>query len=82
MRATICSSAGGGCRCGRSHRGGRSVTTSKSQVTPREFVVIVLLDGMIRQLQGEEYWQVFWDCLRCEFALCPLVRFPYKHNRS
>ena len=51
---------------------------------PRELVVIVfvMLDGMIRQLQGEEYWQVFWDCLRCEFALWPLVCFSYKHNRS
>jgi len=44
---------------------------------PRELVIIVfvMLDGTINQLQGEEYWQVFWDCLRCEFALCPLVRF-------
>ncbi len=51
---------------------------------PRELVVIVfvMLDGTIRQLKGEEYWQVFWDCLRCEFALCPLVRFSYKHIRS
>jgi hypothetical protein len=51
---------------------------------PRELVVIVfvMLDGTIRELKGEEYWQVFWDCLRCEFALCPLVRFSYKHNRS
>jgi hypothetical protein len=51
---------------------------------PRELVVIVfvMLDGTIRQLKGEEYWQVFWDCLRCEVALCPLVRLSYKHNRS
>ena len=51
---------------------------------PRELVVIVfvMLDGTIEQLQGAEYWQVFWDCLRCEFALCPLVHFSYKHNRS
>ena len=51
---------------------------------PRELVVIVfvMLDGTIKQLEGEEYWQVFWDCLRCEFALCPLVRFSYKNNRS
>ena len=51
---------------------------------PRQLVVIVFmrLDGTIRQLEGEEYWQVVWDCLRCEFALCPLVRFSYKRNRS
>ena len=51
---------------------------------PHELVVIVFvrLDGTINQLEGEEYWQVFWDCLRCEFALCPLVRISYKHNRS
>ena len=50
----------------------------------RELVVIVfvMLDGTIKELKGEEYWQVFWDCLRCEFALCPLVRFSYKQNRS
>ena len=51
---------------------------------PRELMATVfeMLDGTIRQLKGEEYWQVFWDCLRCEFALCPLVRFSYQHNRS
>ena len=51
---------------------------------PRELVVLVfvMLDGTIKELQGEEYWQVFWDCLRCKFTLCHPVRFSYKHYRS
>jgi len=38
---------------------------------PRHLVVIVSvkLDGVIRHLGGEEYWQVFWDCMRCESAV-------------
>ena len=49
------------------------------QSHPRELVVIVFmsLDGTIRQLEGEEYRQVFWDCLRCEFALPPCPLFLY-----
>ena len=44
---------------------------------PRELVVIVfvMLGGTIRELQGDEYWQVLWDCIRCEFAVCPLPLF-------
>jgi Fungal protein kinase len=38
---------------------------------PCQLVVIVFieLDGIIRELKGEEYWQVLWDCICCESAL-------------
>ena len=40
------------------------------ETQPRQLVVIVFvkLDGIICRLNGEEYWQVFWDCFRCKSA--------------
>ena len=38
---------------------------------PRRLVMIafVELDGVIKCLKGAEYWQVLWDCIRCESDL-------------
>ena len=36
---------------------------------PREFVVVVMakLDGTIMGLDGDDLWNVFWDCFRCKY---------------
>jgi len=41
---------------------------------PRQLLVIVFveLDGIIKKLKGDEYWQVLWDCIRCHKRLWKL----------
>lgn len=36
---------------------------------PRELVVVVMnkFDGTIMDLSGDDLWNVFWDCVRCEY---------------
>ncbi|CCA73916.1 hypothetical protein PIIN_07869 [Serendipita indica DSM 11827] len=32
-------------------------------------IVLIKFDGMIRELEGNQYWHVWWDCFDCHFAL-------------
>ncbi|KAG8842572.1 hypothetical protein FRC20_004338 [Serendipita sp. 405] len=40
----------------------------------REFVVVVMekLDGKISDLEGDEFWDVIWDCFDCHYHLWKL----------